>query len=228
MTTAKHNPSGRQTVDTSDHTRERIRAFMDSLQPLEDLAIDRSYQDGVAAIQRIAASAPEDDPTGFPTARLTADDVANVLDYLHSSEPRDPANWWKDPDGAPSPMCGRDLVLGCLEENVRRMGGTTATPDQTATPDAALSRLLDRLGHANSKLDLVRNYWRTTEFLPVEAHGAVGIVHDVGREITALYCELGDWANARGLQMYGPARFLNDDEPLECAPGKDETAEASS
>jgi hypothetical protein len=126
-------------IDINDRTRERIRAFIYSLRPLcgvEGLAGSDEYQDGRVLLERLADSAG--DGAGNPTLRFSTEQCAQVCDYLRITEPFDRGNWWVDPEGAPSHVCGFQFVVGAIADSLRE-----GKPTESVAPshDVTLARL---------------------------------------------------------------------------------------
>lgn len=100
-----------------DHTDRRIRAYLASVRPLRGSSDeDDNYYRGRSLIERLALSAVD---TGMPTLKLTVVDCANVLHFVHGSEPMEPWAWWKDPEHGPSHLCGFSLVIEAVEDSLR-------------------------------------------------------------------------------------------------------------
>ena len=99
----------------SEATAGRIRAFLASMRHLRgcNVADDDHYQDGRSVIERLALSADEENR---PTLGLSSAECADALNFLGRSEPREPRDWWKDPENAPSHVVGFYLTLGSLED----------------------------------------------------------------------------------------------------------------
>jgi hypothetical protein len=121
------------TVDITDRTRERIRAFIYSMRPLSGvagLAGSDEYQDGRVLLERLADSAG--DGAGDPTLRFSTEQRAQVCDYLRSIEPFDYANWWVDPEDAPSRACGFQFVVGAIANSLREENPAVSNSDTRA------------------------------------------------------------------------------------------------
>lgn len=105
----------------SEATSDRIRAFLASMRPLRgcDAASREEYQLGRALIERLALSARDDD---YPTLRLTAEQCADVLNFLSRSEPIEEEGWWQDDQDGPSHLCGFYEVIIALETSLRARG----------------------------------------------------------------------------------------------------------
>jgi hypothetical protein len=105
-----------------DDTAPQIRAYLASVRPMvgiADLYESEPYQRGRSLIERVAISARGGD---VPTLRLTAAQCADVVYFIHSSEPLEPSTWWSDPKDEPSHLVGFYIVLGTLEKSLRRKG----------------------------------------------------------------------------------------------------------
>src|SRR5580700_11009502 len=88
--------------DPSEDTADRIRAYLASVCPLSGCDVsaartytgaDDYYQRGRSLIERLALSARG---THDPTLQLTATQAADVLYFIHNSEPIAPRTWWVD------------------------------------------------------------------------------------------------------------------------------------
>lgn len=104
----------------SDKTADRIRAFLASVRPWDDFHVDARFHRGRALIDRMAMIATD---TETPTLELSAAQCADVIQFLHHVEPFEPLTWWKDPEDAPSHLCGLSLVMQVLENNLRKEPG---------------------------------------------------------------------------------------------------------
>ena len=103
----------------SDDTGARIRGYLASVRPLRgvaDLGDRDEYQRGRGLIERLALSARG---TGGPTLQLSIAQCADVLHFIHHSEPLDPSTWWSDLEDALSHVVGFDEVLLALESSLR-------------------------------------------------------------------------------------------------------------
>ncbi|MGO9592984.1 MAG: hypothetical protein ACLQFF_12565 [Steroidobacteraceae bacterium] len=105
----------------SDNTADAVRAYLASLQPVDgcDLTDDKSYWNGRVLIERIALSAKGED---VPTLRLSVSECADVLRFIHCSQPVRRSAWWRDPPGKPSHLIGFIMVLQVLENSLRAVG----------------------------------------------------------------------------------------------------------
>ena len=103
----------------SDNTADRIRAFLMSVRPLRGashVADQDEYQRGRVTIERMANASHDTDEPDFV---VTLSEAADVLKFLTWVEPFDPDHWWKDPENAPSHVCGLGFVLRTLERSLR-------------------------------------------------------------------------------------------------------------
>jgi hypothetical protein len=106
-------------IGMSDKTADRIRAFLMSVRPLRGVAdVDGGdkYQRGRVLIERMAMSAKDED---HPSIALSPTHCADVLLFLSSIEPFEPATWWSDPKDSPSHVIGFVFVLRTLERSLR-------------------------------------------------------------------------------------------------------------
>jgi len=103
----------------NDDTAPRILAYLASVRPLKgwDSSEDERYQLGRSLIVQLAMNARADD---WPALRMSADQCADLLYFVRSSEPHKPAGWWKDPEHGPSHLVGFVFVLHAIEQNLRR------------------------------------------------------------------------------------------------------------
>jgi hypothetical protein len=106
------------TAGYSEQTADRLRAYVASVGPMdgiEDVIDDERYQNGLALIERMAAST-----RGTDSPRtLSILQCADLVFFLHTTLPIDPANWWKDPKDAPSHLVGYTFVLNVIEDSLR-------------------------------------------------------------------------------------------------------------
>jgi hypothetical protein len=106
----------------NDDTAPRLLAYLASVRPLKgwDSSEDERYDRGRCLIERMALTARGDDA---PRLRMSAEQAADVLYFVHSSEPRKPTSWWKDTARGPSPVVGFVYVLNAVEANLRSWAG---------------------------------------------------------------------------------------------------------
>jgi hypothetical protein len=76
------------------------------------------YQQGRTLIEWMAASTLGH---AVPVIRLSAEDCADVLNFMSSSEPIDSDRWMTEADGEPSHIVGQMLILECIEDAMRRL-----------------------------------------------------------------------------------------------------------
>jgi hypothetical protein len=76
-----------------------------------------NYQRGRALIERMASTVRGD---GRPRLKLTSTDCADVLAFMHFSEPVNSRTWWFDPKGQPSHLVGYYLVVQTVEAALRK------------------------------------------------------------------------------------------------------------
>ena len=106
-------------LGASDETADRIRAFLMSVRPLRGashVADLDEYQCGRVTIERMANASHDTDE---PEIVVTLSEAADVLKFLTWVEPFEPDHWWKDPENAPSHVCGLGFVLRTLERSLR-------------------------------------------------------------------------------------------------------------
>lgn len=108
---------------SSEGTAERIRAFLSSVRPIEDIGIDYGYISGRDAIEGLAASCPGGAGADRPTLQLTTQQAANVVEFLWESRPRQPATWWAEPTDGPNHVCGWQEVMFSLERCLEAAAG---------------------------------------------------------------------------------------------------------
>lgn len=141
-------------IDINDRTRERIRAFIHSMRPLRgvaDLAQDDDYQCGRALLERLADSAEGED---HPTLRFNTEQCAQVCMYLRSIEPFTPANWWDDPEDAPSHTVGLQFVLGAVADSLyEAQPAATVSDEQTNTEPKEAHQCVQRQSTVESADD---------------------------------------------------------------------------
>ncbi|MEX1993628.1 MAG: hypothetical protein WD929_03110 [Steroidobacteraceae bacterium] len=104
-----------------DATAARITAFLGAVRPLRGCEMLEPYYRGGRVIAELAASSAGSDR---PAMSLTLDQVADVLNFLHHSEPWNPGEFEIEPRNKPSQVVGRMFVLEALEEAVRRHART--------------------------------------------------------------------------------------------------------
>ena len=99
-----------------EQTRARVYAYLHALQPMDGCAVTDGYQRGRELIAILAETSEGD---GWPKRKLSLDECADVIAYMHSSEPRNRGTFYKDVTGKPSVECGYHFVLFALEEAIR-------------------------------------------------------------------------------------------------------------
>ena len=100
----------------------------------------RWSQDGRSVIERLALSADEENR---PTLGLSSAECADALNFLGRSEPREPRDWWKDPENAPSHVVGFYLTLGSLEDSLRGGSGETEEAQPTFASGSAIAEAIE-------------------------------------------------------------------------------------
>jgi hypothetical protein len=114
-------PTAVASAGYSDDTAPRLRAYLANVRPLRgiaDLYGNERYQSGRSLIERMALSA---DGEGVPTLRLTTAQCADVLHFMHFSEPVNLSYWFQEPEDAPSHLAGQAFVLEAWEVAMRTM-----------------------------------------------------------------------------------------------------------
>lgn len=122
-----------------DRTDGRIRAYLASMRPLRGSSGENSdeYRRGRSLIERMAVGVEGCDR---PELRLTPAECADVLYFFALSEPIEPREWWHDPEDAPSPVVGHQLVVGVLEDSLRAdMSTPAAAQSRPATAEQILA-----------------------------------------------------------------------------------------
>jgi hypothetical protein len=99
----------------SSDTADRVRAYLAHVEPRDAAADSSGYRDGMLLIERIAASANGEDS---PALKLTANQCADVLEFINYSDPISRKDWWND-TGVTSHLVGLDIVLCTVTENLR-------------------------------------------------------------------------------------------------------------
>ncbi|MEX0734565.1 MAG: hypothetical protein WD944_06530 [Steroidobacteraceae bacterium] len=97
-------------------TRARIYAYVHALQPLDGCEVMDGYQRGRELVTILAETSEGYD---MPRRRLTLDECADVVTFMHTSEPRNRATFYKDLPGRPSIECGLHIVLCTIEKTLR-------------------------------------------------------------------------------------------------------------
>lgn len=120
---AASNISRVRTTSPSEHTADRIRAYVASLQPRDGSSKDQAYHRGRAIIEQLALSCPTgpEDTYEDPQLTLTPAQIADVVNFIHGAEPIDSRAWWDDPKHTPNHICGFMFVLHAIEDSLRQM-----------------------------------------------------------------------------------------------------------
>lgn len=121
---AKRQPKARTlAVEASpsipEDTASRLRAYLASMRPMRGIAdvYDQDeYQRGRSLIEHVALSARGDE---HPSLKLSSSECADVLHFMHFSEPVRPNRWWDDPPNGPSHLVGFYLLLQTLDRSLR-------------------------------------------------------------------------------------------------------------
>lgn len=100
-----------------EETSARIRAYVAALIPLRGCAVSESWHRGRGIVEEFALSCEGADE---PRKPLTLEECADVLAFMHHSEPRDVEAFHANEDDVPNVQCGLMEVLIALEEAVRR------------------------------------------------------------------------------------------------------------
>jgi hypothetical protein len=206
-------------VESGIHPNDRadacIRTYLASVQPIDGVIFDGNApvnRGGRSIIESLALSAEGTDKA--PRLRLSADEVADVLAFIHCSEPVDRETWWTFPEGGPSQIEGFTLVLEALEQSLRTLGSASVSTGSEApvtvigrTPaQKTLARLMHRLDVLTDKLTLAAACprWSDPGQIDGDDLGAVAIVRESSNELCELYCHLGEWAHGPGGIERGP------------------------
>jgi hypothetical protein len=99
-----------------EYTHARIYAYLHALQPLSGCCMSEGYQRGRELIAILAETSEGYDP---PKRKLSLDECAEVLAFMHWSEPRSRATFYKEPNDKPSIECGFHMVLSAVEDAIR-------------------------------------------------------------------------------------------------------------
>lgn len=99
-----------------EYTRARIYAYLHALQPLSGNCISEEYQRGRELIAILAETSEGYDA---PKRKLTIDECADVIAFMHLAEPRNRTSFYREPHGRPSIECGLHIVLCAVEEALR-------------------------------------------------------------------------------------------------------------
>jgi hypothetical protein len=105
-----------------DGTVGAMFAYVASMRPLRGVADVEGrveYQRGRSLIQRLGISATGD---GMPTLALSPRDCADILYFMHYSEPVESERWWEDPAQGPSHVLGMNIALQVIEKSLRQAG----------------------------------------------------------------------------------------------------------
>jgi hypothetical protein len=128
MSAAKATRQPTAPAPDMDETSRRLLAYLASMRPLRGVADvygDDPYQRGRALIEQMAMMVTG---TDYPPATLSPSDCADVLRFVHFSEPIDPRRWWDDPKHGPSHVVGFNIVLVVLEQSLRKARAKGAKP----------------------------------------------------------------------------------------------------
>jgi len=99
----------------SDATADRIRAYLDSVEPRDCAADSKEYRRSLSLVERLAASAEGE---RRPTLRLSTDQCADVLRFIAMSDPTSFADRFND-NGKTSYLVGLNMVMYAVEDSVR-------------------------------------------------------------------------------------------------------------
>jgi hypothetical protein len=122
-----------------ERTDVRIRAYLASMRPKRGCdygeEIEEQIHRGRSPIEKLALSAEDDDA---PSLRLSADQCTDILTYMSSVEPINPATWWDDENGI-SKIAGLNFVFDVMADSLYQQRAAAATGD-VATDKITLIR----------------------------------------------------------------------------------------
>jgi hypothetical protein len=101
----------------TDRTDLRIRAYLDSIVPIDDPEDGDLHSDGLRILERLACSA---DGAEEPSLQLSLADCQAVLYLMQTSQPRNPSTAFIDPEDDPSHVVGYYKVLNALADGIQR------------------------------------------------------------------------------------------------------------
>lgn len=158
MAKFKSNSAAESSCHPLDRSDNRIRAYLASVRPMRDVDFggetDEANQRGRSLIERLAISAA--DTADVPPLRLSAGQVADVLSFVHCSEPIDPANWHVDPDNEPSHLVGLTLVLSALEASLRAAEPTEDVCERLEDASSVIVAVIRALGDDHEQAAALR------------------------------------------------------------------------
>jgi hypothetical protein len=105
------------TQDPND-AANRIRAYLTSMRPLPGEMrpdIEKQYYQGMGLIAQLSLSVGDDD---MPSLRLSPSQCADVLTFMHHSNPIDLERGWTD-ENRVSHVCGWSIVLASMADGLR-------------------------------------------------------------------------------------------------------------
>lgn len=126
-------------VEKFEHTRERIYAYLHALKPLSGNCISEEYQRGREIIAILAETSEGYD---YPKRELTLDECADVVAFMHLSEPRDRRTFLTEPRGQPSMECGYHIVLSAVEDSLRSLRVPMTRTQQIAAAARSVTKRL--------------------------------------------------------------------------------------
>jgi hypothetical protein len=137
MAISKHTaPAGAHSVEPNERSDARIHAFVASMRPLRGCVFGDDIQEanrrGRTIIERLALSAKGG---AIPRLLLSCAEVADVLSFIHCSEPVEPATWWRDIDAEVSHTCGYTITLEALEKSLRAIAADREDTGQHEKPE---------------------------------------------------------------------------------------------
>jgi hypothetical protein len=127
-----------------DRTDLRIHSYLASVKPLDPRS---PSEDGRALIEKLANT------EGDEMLRFSSDECADVLAFMACTHPKDPRNWWIEPKGEPSRVCGFYAILNVLADSITASENSVfAARGTTAAAILASEKLMEAVQDQRSKL----------------------------------------------------------------------------
>jgi hypothetical protein len=150
----------------SDHTGNRIRAYLASMQTNPETEFNSEVTTvinrGRSLMERMAISCPADPDDDRPTLKLTPADCVHILTYMSCCVPIDGQDWWDDHPKSGSDIshvCGYMAVLDAMAESLRPSEEEPAEASEAGTEGvpAGLQMKMSQMENTDILNDRIRN-----------------------------------------------------------------------
>jgi len=172
--------------------RDNILALIDNMEPIAGVLFsdeDKATRDRGRCTVRIMSE--------LPNGEFTVTEVADVLNFLHESQGREPLDWKAYQE--PHPVCGLSLVLKACERALRVQGKPAEGESYTASLQTFLFDRRDRASEAAAILRLITECDDGHQKHGYAIAAAYRLVHEVACSLDPAHTDRaarGDWRGA--------------------------------